>query len=145
MKRRASFIFWKNWLLAINILTVLIGVSIAFWGNSMLFELHNQGTRTLFFNGSDFPPNILMLKNWLFGIIGATIAGFHILIVFIVHFAFAQKQKWARNAIALAMVTWFTIDSGISLYVGAYFNVYLINIPSFFLITLPLVFTWKEF
>lgn len=140
-----SFNFWKNWLLAVNLIAVCIGVLIAFAGNSFLFAPHNEGTKALFFSGDDIPADMLNLKNWLFGIIGATVAGFHLLIVFITKYAFANKQKWARNAICLAMLTWFAIDTGISLYFGAFYNVYLINIPSLALVCLPLIATWKEF
>ncbi|SHN34984.1 hypothetical protein SAMN04488057_12426 [Cyclobacterium lianum] len=140
-----QFHFWTNWLLIVNSITVFIGMLIAFFGNSFLFEYHNKGTGNLFFGGRNIPLEILTFKNWLFGIIGATISGFHLLMVFIVHFAFRKKQIWARNAIALAMVTWFALDSGLSLYYGAYYNIYLINIPSFVIIVLPLIVTWKEF
>jgi len=140
-----QFQFWTNWLLAVNLITVFTGPLIAFFGNSFLFAYHNEGTKNLFFGGGNIPAEILTFKNWLFGIIGATISGFHLLIVFIAHFAFREKQIWARNAIALAMVTWFALDSGISLYYGAYYNVYLINLPSFVIIVLPLIVTWKEF
>ncbi|HMO39813.1 MAG TPA: hypothetical protein PKC76_10505 [Saprospiraceae bacterium] len=144
-KINSKFNFWTNWLLVVNIITVLIGVIIALFGNSFLFEYHNEGTRKLFFDGENIPEKIMSFKNWLFGIIGATISGFHILIVFIVHFAFRKRYVWARNAIFIAMLSWFLIDTSVSLHFGAFYNIYLINMPSFLLIVLPLILTWKNF
>ncbi|MCC5930652.1 MAG: hypothetical protein JJU28_15515 [Cyclobacteriaceae bacterium] len=145
MSENRHFTFWTNWLIGVNVITVLIGLMIAFAGNSILFRPHNLGTVEVFFGGSELPLEMMHLKNWFFGIIGSTISGFHLLIVFIAKYAFAKKEKWARNAIASAMVIWFGVDSAISLYYGALYNVYLINIPSFLLIMLPVVFTWREF
>jgi hypothetical protein len=145
MNSPKNFIFWKNWMLVVNMITILIGILIAIAGNSFIFEPHNQGTRELFFEGNSMPKEMLYLKNWLFGIIGATLAGFHLLIVFITQFAFAKKEKWARNAIASALVLWFVVDSSISIYYGAYFNLYWINFPSITLLFLPLLFTWCHF
>lgn len=145
MNSSKNFLFWKNWLLIANLITVLIGLFIAFAGNSILFEPHNQGTRDLFFGGNSISGEMLYLKNWLFGIIGATIAGFHLLVVFITHYAFAKKEKWARNAIASALALWFVVDSTLSIYYGAYYNLYWINIPCISLLSLPLIMTWGDF
>jgi len=140
-----NFIFWKNWLMAVNLITIGIGLLIAFAGNSLLFEIHNEGTYHTFFDGNAPSEKMMAFKNWLFGIIGATIVGFHTLIVYIAKYPFARKEKWARNAIALAMTTWFILDSSLSFYYGADFNVYFINIPSFTLIMLPVLLTWRCF
>ena len=140
-----NFAFWKNWLIAINMVTISIGLLIAFAGNSFLFQIHNEGTYQTFFNGHAPSEKMMAFKSWLFGIIGATIVGFHTLIVYVAKYPFARKEKWARNAIALAMTGWFILDSALSFSFGADYNVYFINIPSFTLIILPVLVTWKKF
>lgn len=140
-----NFIFWKNWLIAVNLITIFIGLLIAFAGNSFLFSIHNEGTYQNFFDGQAPSEKMLTFKNWLFGIIGATIVGFHTLIVYIAKYPFARREKWARNAIALAMTVWFFLDSALSLSFGADYNVYFINIPSYSLIMLPVFVTWLCF
>ncbi|MEL6634877.1 MAG: hypothetical protein AAFQ83_25660, partial [Bacteroidota bacterium] len=93
----------------------------------------------------EFEPNILELKNWLFGIIGGTIVGFHILMVMISENAFKKKEMWAYKAMWYGLLSWFLIDSGISIYYGAVHNVILINIVALILIGIPLMMTRKAF
>lgn len=140
-----SFNFWKNWLIVINLITIVIGLLIAFAGDSLLFQIHNEGTFQNFFEGRQPSQDILDFKKWLFGIIGATIVGFHVLIVFIAIYPYSRREQWTRNAIALAMTSWFLLDSFLSFSLGADYNVYFVNIPSYCLIMLPVVMTWRSF
>jgi hypothetical protein len=45
-----------------------------------------------FFAGDDFSPEVRKFKNWLFGIIGGTIVGFHLLMSPISENAFKWKE-----------------------------------------------------
>jgi len=127
-----QFSFWQKWLTYVNILTIVVGLLVAFAGNSIFFELHNYYTQEVFFEAKTFHPEALALKNWLFGIIGGTIVGFHVLMVFISENAFKNKEPWAYNAMWLGLLSWFCIDSGISLYFGAIHNVLIINLAWYF-------------
>lgn len=140
-----KFNFWQKWLTYANIMTIIVGVLVAFAGNSFIFDIHNEYTKEVFFNGDEFHPDVLRLKNWLFGIIGGTIVGFHLLMVMISENAFKNREPWAYKAMWLGMLTWFCIDSGISMYYGAIHNVIIINLVALFLIGLPLVMTKKAF
>ena len=140
-----KFHFWQKWLTYANIMTICVGLLCAFAGNSIFFELHNTGTKDVFFSGDEFTSEVLALKNWLFGIIGGTIVGFHVLMVFISENAFKKKERWAYRAMWFGMVSWFCIDSGISYYYGAIHNILLINLVALVLIGLPLVMTRKVF
>jgi len=126
-------------------MTIVVGLLVAFAGNSLFFELHNAGTERVFFPEDGFNSQILQLKNWLFGIIGGTIVGFHVLMVFISENAFKQRQLWAYKAMWAGLLSWFVIDSGLSFYYGALHNIVIINLVALILIGLPLVMTWKEF
>ena len=140
-----KFLFWQKWLTYANVMTIVVGLLVAFAGNSLVFEIHNEYTQDVFFDGNHFKPDVLGLKNWLFGIIGGTIVGFHILMVMISENSFKQKEPWSYKAIWLAMLSWFIIDSGISIYYGAIHNVVLINLVALILIGIPLLMTRKEF
>ena len=122
-----------------------VGILVAFAGNSFVFEIHNEYTKEVFFNSNEFSPEVMKLKNWLFGIIGATIIGFHILMIMISENAFKKKEPWAFRALLFGLISWFCIDSGISIYYGAIHNVLLINIIALVLIGLPLIMTRNEF
>lgn len=140
-----KFNFWQKWLTYANVITIGVGILVAFAGNSIFLELHNDYTKEVFFSGNEFDTNILAFKNWLFGIIGGTIVGFHVLMVMISENSFKKKEIWAYKAMWFGLLSWFLIDCGISIYYGAIHNVILINIVALFLIGLPLVMTRKEF
>lgn len=126
-------------------MTIGVGLLCAFAGNSIFFDLHNSQTQEVFFAGEEFSSEVLELKNWLYGIIGGTIVGFHTLMVFISENAFKKKERWAYRAMWFGMISWFLIDSGLSYYWGAVHNVILINLPALVLIGLPLIMTRKAF
>ena len=140
-----QFNFWQKWLTYANLLTVFVGIAVAFAGNSILFEIHNEYTKEVFFEGAEFSPEVLTMKNWLFGIIGGTIVGFHILMIMISENAFKRKELWAYKTLWFGLLTWFVIDSGISLYYGAIHNLLIINIVALILIGLPLIMTRNVF
>ena len=140
-----KFIFWQKWLTYANVITIAVGFLVAFAGNSFVFEVHNEYTKEVFLGGNDFEPHLLKFKNWLFGIIGGTIVGFHILMIMISENAFKKKEKWAYRAMWLGLLSWFLIDSGISIYYGAIHNLILINCVALLLIGIPLVMTRNEF
>ena len=142
---RPSFSFWQKWLTYANVMTIGVGLLVAFAGNSVFLDPHNYFTKEVFFSGEELTPEILRFKNWLFGIIGGTIVGFHVLMVMISENAFKKKEKWAYRAMWYGLLSWFVIDSGISLYYGAIHNVVLINVVALILIGLPLVMTRRDF
>ncbi|MFK7785087.1 MAG: hypothetical protein AB8B56_08225 [Crocinitomicaceae bacterium] len=143
--KSTKFRFWQKWLTIANIMTIGVGLLCAFAGNSIFFEVHNNQTQEVFFPGKEFSPEVLNMKNWLFGIIGGTIVGFHTLMVFISENAFKKKERWAYYAMWFGMISWFFIDSSLSYYYGAVHNVVLINLPALVMIGLPLAMTWKAF
>ena len=143
--KEETFIFWQKWLTWANALTILIGLLVAFAGNSIFFHLHNEYTIEVFFDGRIFTPEVLALKNWLFGIIGGTIVGFHVLMIALSENAFKQKESWAYWAMWAGLLSWFLIDSSISWYYGAIHNIVLINLVALVLIALPLVMTRRAF
>lgn len=138
------FYFWQKWLTYANVFTVIVGLLIAFAGNSLVFEIHNDYTRDIFFSG-EFSPEALKFKNWLFGVIGGTIVGFHVLMIMISENSFKRKEKWAYQAMWYGLLSWFVIDSSVSIYYQAIYNVVLINLFALVLIGIPLVATRKEF
>lgn len=143
--KESTFEFWRKWLLWANVLTVVVGLLVAFAGNSVFFDLHNAGTRNAFFGGQALSPEVLRLKNWLFGIIGGTIVGFHILMIYIVQYPFRARARWSYQAMWMGLLSWFVIDSGVSTFYGAFYNVILINLVALVLIGLPLVMLWRGF
>ena len=143
--KEERFIFWQKWLTWANVLTALVGVLVALAGNSMFFRLHNEYTIEVFFRNQEFTPEVLAFKNWLFGIIGGTIVGFHLLMIFISEHAYKRREPWSFWAMCTGLLSWFLIDSAISWYYGAIHNIVLINGVALILIGLPLLMTREVF
>lgn len=55
------FSFWQKWLTYANIITIGVGILAAFAGNSFVFDLHNEFTKDVFFNSSEFHTDVLKL------------------------------------------------------------------------------------
>lgn len=140
-----NFPFWQKWLMYFNLMLVFFSIVIAFAGDSILFALHNAASEAAFFPKTGFTPEVLQFKKLLFAIIGGTLAGNHLLLYYVAKHPFAERKKWAWNAIAFSLLLWFVIDSGMSIYLGATYNVLMINIPALIGIGLPLLMTRKAF
>lgn len=143
--QKSRFDFWQKWLTGANVVALSMGLVVAFAGNSPLFEFHNAYTREVFFQGASITGDLLRFKNWLFGIIGGTIVGFHLLMIMISEHAFKEQAPWAYRAMWAGLLAWFTIDSSLSLYYGAIHNLVLINLFALVMIGLPLVMTRRAF
>ncbi len=76
--------------------------------------------------------------------LGATMAGWGVTLVFIVYYPFTKKERWARNSIALGLSLWFLVDTFMSVYAGAYFNVG-VNVLLIVLAGIPLLMSRKFF
>ncbi len=144
MNENRRFRFWYKCLLAVSILNLIMGVIIALFPGSFLFEAHTAALTEAFFGG-ELPEQAEQMRRFFFGIIGGTIAGYFLLQTLLVLFPFRNGERWAWHAIFWAILLWFVTDSTLSILHGAFFNVWMINIPSLLLTLIPLVFTFKFF
>lgn len=141
---RTSFYFWYKWLYLVSILNILAGLLIAFFANSFLFEFYNDLIADTFFGGA-ISSDAATFRNFIYGPLGGTISGYFILQLFILKFAFRNKETWSWYAIVIALAIWFVIDSAVSIMSGAYFNVLTINLLTILLHIIPLIATRKYF
>jgi hypothetical protein len=79
------------------------------------------------------------LQAWMIAIIGSVTAGWGITLLYMIIVPLKRKEKWAWNAIMISMLVWFSIDTFISSYYGARFNV-VINIAFALQFVAPLLF-----
>lgn len=138
------FEFWYKWLLAVSICNIILGLIIALAPSSFFFQYHTEAITQIFFSGY-LPGEAQQLRRFLCGIAGGTIAGYFLLQTCIVWIPFYRRELWSWQAIFWAMLLWFVIDSGMSIYHGAYFNIWMINIWPLLLTLFPLVMTYKSF
>ena len=48
-----KFNFWQKWLTNVNILSVLLGLIVAFWSDSFIFDVYNNYTKEAFLFTND--------------------------------------------------------------------------------------------
>ena len=87
---------------------------------------------------------IKIMMNSLYGVLGATISGWGIFMIFIAHFPFRERQPWAWNCFAAGLTIWFIFDTTLSALHHVLFNV-AFNTVLLLLVALPLAFTRKHF
>lgn len=140
-----KFNFLCNWLLFSMLFFALFGLIVACFGDSSLFDFYNQQLIARFWHTTQLPDNVKEFKAFLFGPLGGTIAGKYVVMAYIVYYPFRQKEKWAWNALLVGQVVWFVVDSSVSFYYQAYFNILVINIMPMIIIGIPLLLARKYF
>lgn len=139
-----NFQFWYRWLLVVSIANLIAGLIIAFFPDSFIFSHYREALSETFFRSSTM-EGFKDLRAFFFGITGGTIAGYFLLQTFIVWGPFRRLRPWAWHSIFWAILLWFVIDSAMSTLHGAFFNVWMINLPVLLLVILPLAMTYTDF
>ncbi len=139
-----SFSFWQRWLLAIGIIITLFGVAMAILSGTPLFDLFNRQVNPAFWSTNPVGDAAIQFQQWLYGVWGATIAGWGIFVTYLARYPFNKKESWARNCITFGLTAWFILDTLLSFFHKVYFNV-AFNAALYILAILPVVFTRKDF
>ncbi|MFK7908678.1 MAG: hypothetical protein AB8B69_26355 [Chitinophagales bacterium] len=140
-----NFNFWQKWLYYTSIFFAFVGIAVALFNNSILFDLWNHYLKIWLGIEGELPANLLKFKTFILAPLGGTIAGSYVLMAFIAKYPFRNREKWAWQAATFSLLTWFVVDSSLCFYHGAYFNIVLINLFTLVVQGLPLVFTRKYF
>ncbi len=136
----SQFDFWIKYLKFISLFFAGMGVVWALLGSFDPFGIYDKAFANSFYGQDHLPEDVQKAVRFILAPFGATAAGYFILQYFIVKNALAKKEQWAWQAIMIAFVFWFVLDSLIH---GAYFNILIANIPSLFAM-LPLLFLRKN-
>jgi hypothetical protein len=139
-----SFSFWQRWLLVVGIGVSAFGIMMAKLSGTTWFELFNRQIDPAFWGANVVGDGAREFQKWIYGVWGATIAGWGIFLAFIAHYPFAKKEKWAWNCLVVGLLLWFILDTLISLNYKVYFNA-VFNTGLLVLAGLPIVFTRKYF
>ena len=139
-----KFLFWQKWLFIVGIVIVVFGIIMAFLSGTALFDLFNRQIDPAFWGKGTSLESVKSFQQWIYGVWGATIAGWGIFVTFIAHYPFRNKEKWAWNCLVVGLLTWFVLDTALSLFFKVYFNV-AFNATLLLLAGLPVVITRKEF
>jgi hypothetical protein len=116
------FDFYRKWLVAVGALLVVFGVAMALASGTALFRPILGLIDPAFWPHGSADPGTVEFRAWVYGVWGATIAGWGIAVVFVAAQAFARREPWAWHGIALGTALWFVLDTGISLAHGVVIN-----------------------
>lgn len=140
-----NFNFWQKWLFFVGIYLAMFGLMLAFFNQTYVMDfVFNNQINSVFWSASAIPENIFPFQSWVYGVLGATVAGWGIFIAFLAYYPFKAREKWAWNCIAAGISIWFISDTSISAFYDVTFNV-VFNVVLLIFIGLPLLFTRKFF
>ena len=141
----ASAKFWDRWLFLVGWLLVVFGLLLGFLNQTPLFDrAFNHQINSVFWPNGVPAESIEQFQSWIYGVLGVTVSGWGVFIVFLACHPFAKRERWARNCIFAGITLWYIADTAISLYFGVTFNA-VINSAIVVLVYVPLVATWKDF
>lgn len=130
--------FWSGWLQAAAVLFVLQSISWIALGSFDPFGFYDsQLAQALFGRGAltAEETRLFALSNVL---LGATSAGFFIMVGVLARIPLRCREPWAWGCLAGGIATWFVLDSLFSLASGAAFNVVFVNLPCLVVLALPM-------
>lgn len=143
---RADFVFWQRWLFVVSVAIVIFGMAMALLSSTPMFDLFHRQIDPAFWEspGVGIADPVRAFQGWIYGVLGATMAGWGVCLVFVVHYPFKQKKRWAWRCLSVGLGLWFVVDTLLSFMSGVYFNV-VFNLVLALLVTLPLIFTRRDF
>jgi len=137
--------FWDRWLLLVGWLLVVFGLLLAFLNQTQLFDLaFNRQINSVFWADKVLEESTAVFQTWIYGVLGCTVAGWGVFMVFLARHPFRNRERWARNCIVAGITLWYITDTSISLFFGVTFNA-VFNTVLAGLVYAPLVATRREF
>ena len=112
----------------------LFGLVLALAGMSQVFAIWHVAAGQALWGAADRLRTLGPFVPATFGILGASIAGKWVAAYFLVRGPLARGERWALDALVAGLLLWFALDSAMSFYHGALFNVWMINLAPLLLV-----------
>ena len=114
-----NFNFWKKYFYTISYLIIGIGVYVAFFKTTPLYQPFNFIIDPVFWPEGIQHSNTITYKYFVYSLIGACMIVWGIFLYQIIKHAFDSYQKWVWQTIFITTIGWFVIDEFYSsLYIG---------------------------
>jgi hypothetical protein len=138
------FPFWQQWLFVVCLAIVIFGLVLAVFNQTPIFDfLFNNQVNLAFWGTQEGPEIAVGFQRWIYGVLGATMAGWGVCLAFLARYPFQRRERWAWTCMVTGLLLWYVVDTAISLaYVP--FNV-AFNTLLLAAIGLPLLATRKAF
>jgi hypothetical protein len=141
---RTDTTFFDHWLLVACVTFGLYSLVWVVLGSFDPIGLWDGLLAGAFYDGVT-PEAVERFRRFILGPLGATSAAAFFALAFIVRFPFRRREPWAFTAVAGAIWLWFVVDSAASIYHGAAFNVWLVNLPCVVALSIPLAALYPRF
>jgi hypothetical protein len=138
-----KFQFWQRWLFGCSLIIIGFGLYMALLNRSPLFEIFNQQVKAVFWPAGSGTAEAQNFQSWIYGVLGATMAGWGVFFAFIAHYPFKAKEAWSWPCLISGVSLWYLVDTSISLYHNFVFNA-IFNTIFVVALLLPVILTLKE-
>ncbi|HDZ61702.1 MAG TPA: hypothetical protein ENH40_00975, partial [Nitrospirae bacterium] len=92
-----------------------------FFNHTAVFDtIIDDRYEPIFWGNTDISDSAKLFQQWVYGVWGATMAGWGIITAFIVQYPFRKKEKWAWSGLVIMLLVWFVLDTSISLIYRVY-------------------------
>ncbi len=116
--------FWTRWLEIVGWILVAFGLCFAILNRSPFFDLiFNRNIDPVFWGGEGMSAAAGLFQAWIYGVLGATIAGWGVCIALLAKYPLRRGERWAWRCLTLGLGLWFVVDTGLSASSGVTFNV----------------------
>jgi hypothetical protein len=136
---------WDRWLLLVGWLLMVFGLLLGFFNQTAPFDIaFNHQINPVFWTDGTPPEGVEAFQSWIYGVLGCTVSGWGVFLVFLARRPFRKRERWARNCIFAGITLWYITDTSVSLYFGVTFNA-VFNTALALLVYVPLLATRGEF
>lgn len=111
-----------------------VGVMVALGSHTLVFAPYRQAIADAWFHGTLSAEAWTWLR-FTYALIGATFLGHFLMLALALRHA--AGQRWVLDAVASSMLAWFVFDASASALHGAWFNVWMIDVPSLVAVAIP--------
>ncbi|NOY99791.1 MAG: hypothetical protein GXP40_11430 [Chloroflexi bacterium] len=140
-----KFSFWQKWLFFVGAYISVFGLFMAFFYESSLFDLLlNHPTNSVFWAAAEVPESAQLFQKFVYGVMGSMMVGWGLVVALVAKYPFREKEPWAWRGLVAMLLSWFLLDTSISIAYHVYSNA-MLNSVFFVLIALPLFFTRHAF
>jgi hypothetical protein len=110
------------------------GVLVALGSHTLPFAYYRQAIADAWFHGT-LDADAWVWLRFAYALIGATFLGHFLMLALALRQA--SGERWVLDAVATSMLGWFLVDATGSVVHGAWFNVWMIDVPSLLAVALP--------
>jgi len=123
--------------------TILLGVGLVLFDSRAIVGFTGYLSDSLW-GTPELPEQVVTYHRFVHGVVGATLTGWGLSMLFVIQHPFRKREPWAWWALLLGPAAWFVLDTGSSLFHGVWPNA-ILNACSYLPLLIPLPFTRSAF